>query len=90
MHETPWTQAAVIEGLLHLYPWTGRDYWLGNAVHLGDAQCARQESEGAFAGLGTWTIASLHLSIMRLPIALSCISQMCCATAAIRPDATAT
>src|SRR2546426_2266294 len=52
IHDTPWTQAAVIEGLLHLYRRTGRDYWLGSAVRLGDAQCTRQESDGRFRWAG--------------------------------------
>ena len=52
IHDTPWTQAAIIEGLLHLYRRTGRDYWLGSAVRLGDAQCTRQESDGRFRWAG--------------------------------------
>jgi hypothetical protein len=52
IHDTPWTQAAVIDGLLHLYRRTGQAYWLTNAVRLGDAQCARQESDGRFRWAG--------------------------------------
>lgn len=52
IHDTPWTQQAVIEGLLHLYRRSGRDYWLTSAVRLGDAQCARQKADGRFRWAG--------------------------------------
>lgn len=52
IHDTPWTQSAVIDGLLHLYRRTGKDYWLRSAIRLGDAQCMRQESDGRFRWAG--------------------------------------
>ena len=51
-HDTPWTQAAVISGLLHLYRRSGDDRWLDWAVRLGDAQCARQRPDGHFRWAG--------------------------------------
>jgi hypothetical protein len=52
VHDTPWTQAAVISGLLHLYRRSGDDRWLAWAVRLGDAQCARQHADGYFRWAG--------------------------------------
>jgi len=52
IHDTPWTQAAVIHGLLELYRRSGRDYWLTHALRLGDTQCTRQRSDGAFRWAG--------------------------------------
>ena len=52
IHDTPWTQAPVIEGLISLYKKSSDDYWLQNAVHLTNAQCSRQESEGNFKWAG--------------------------------------
>jgi hypothetical protein len=52
IHDTPWTQEAVIRGLLDLYRRSGRDYWLNWAIRLGDAQCARQRDDGAFRWAG--------------------------------------
>jgi hypothetical protein len=52
IHDTPWTQQAVIQGLLHLYRRSGRDYWLTCALRLGDAQGARQEADGRFRWAG--------------------------------------
>ncbi|MEX2032030.1 MAG: hypothetical protein WEA81_04100 [Dehalococcoidia bacterium] len=52
LHDTPWTQQAVIDGLLHLHRRSGRDYWLGQAVRLADAQCSRQEANGRFRWAG--------------------------------------
>ena len=51
-HDTPWTQSAVISGLLHLYRRSGNDRWLAWAVRLGDAQCARQHADGHFRWAG--------------------------------------
>lgn len=52
IHDTPWTQAAVITGLLHLHRRSGRDAWLEPALHLADAQCARQSPDGSFRWAG--------------------------------------
>jgi hypothetical protein len=52
IHDTPWTQSAVIHGLLHLYRRSGDEYWLDCAVRLGDAQCSRQEHDGRFRWAG--------------------------------------
>jgi hypothetical protein len=52
VHDTPWTQAAVISGLLYLYRRSGDDRWLAWAVRLGDAQCARQHMDGQFRWAG--------------------------------------
>lgn len=52
IHDTPWTQQAVIEGLLHLYRRSGHDYWLNWALRLADAQCARLEADGRFRWAG--------------------------------------
>jgi len=52
IHDTPWTQEAVIQGLLELYRRSGNDYWLRYALHLGDAQCARQRSDGSYRWAG--------------------------------------
>jgi hypothetical protein len=52
VHDTPWTQEAVIQGLLDLYRRSGADYWLSAAVRLGDAQCARQRSDSSFRWAG--------------------------------------
>lgn len=52
IHDTAWTQQAVIEGLLSLYQRSGKDYWLTWALHLADAQCARQEVDGCFRWTG--------------------------------------
>lgn len=52
LHDTAWTQSAVIRGLLHLHRRSGRDYWLARALRLADAQCARQEPSGRFARAG--------------------------------------
>jgi hypothetical protein len=52
IHDTPWTQHAVIEGLLHLHRRSGRDHWLTCALRLGDAQIARQEADGRFRWAG--------------------------------------
>lgn len=52
IHDTAWTQQAAIQGLLHLYRRSGRDYWMMSAVRLGDAQCARQVADGRFLWAG--------------------------------------
>lgn len=52
IHDTPWTQQGVIEGLLHLYRRSGKDYWLSQAVRLADAQCERQEASGRYRWAG--------------------------------------
>jgi hypothetical protein len=52
IHDTAWTQQGAIQGLLHLYKRSARDYWLRSAVHLGDAQCARQMIDGRFRWAG--------------------------------------
>lgn len=52
VHDTPWTQEAVIQGLLELYRRSGADYWLNAALRLGDAQCARQRSDSSFRWAG--------------------------------------
>jgi hypothetical protein len=52
VHDTSWTQAAVISGLLHLYRRSGDDRWLAWAARLGDAQCARQLQDGHFRWAG--------------------------------------
>lgn len=52
IHDTPWTQHAVIEGLLHLHRRSGDDRWLATAVRLGDAQCARLAPDGRFRRAG--------------------------------------
>lgn len=52
VHDTPWTQAAVISGLLHLYRRSRDDCWLAYARRLGDAQCARQHADGYFRWAG--------------------------------------
>lgn len=52
IHDTPWTQSAVIAGLLHLYRRSGDGRWLAWAVRLGDAQCARQHAAGHFRWAG--------------------------------------
>jgi len=52
IHDTAWTQQAVIEGLLLLYRRSGKDYWLSWALRLADAQCARQEGDGRFRWAG--------------------------------------
>jgi hypothetical protein len=52
IHDTPWTQAAVIGGLLHLYRRSGNGHWLSCALRLGDAQCARQQADGRFRWAG--------------------------------------
>ena len=52
LHDTPWTQSAVIRGLLHLHRRSGDDSWLRRALLLADAQCERQEPNGRFAGAG--------------------------------------
>lgn len=52
IHDTPWTQEAVIQGLLELYRRSGNDYWLQYALHLGDAQCSRQLSDGSYRWAG--------------------------------------
>jgi glycosyltransferase involved in cell wall biosynthesis/rhamnogalacturonyl hydrolase YesR len=51
-HDTPWTQHAVIEGLLELYQRSQCDYWLDRAVRLADAQCTRLEPAGHFRWAG--------------------------------------
>ncbi|MDX6513612.1 MAG: hypothetical protein QOE36_3116 [Gaiellaceae bacterium] len=51
-HDTPWTQHAVIAGLLHLHRRSGNGYWLERAIRLGDAQCSRQEPDGRFRWAG--------------------------------------
>jgi hypothetical protein len=52
IHDTPWTQQAVILGLLHLYRRSNCAYWLDNALQLADAQCARLEANGRFRWAG--------------------------------------
>jgi hypothetical protein len=52
IHDTSWTQAAVIGGLLHLYRRSGNGHWLSCALRLGDAQCARQQADGRFRWAG--------------------------------------
>ncbi|WP_337288877.1 hypothetical protein [Candidatus Methylomirabilis sp.] len=52
IHDTAWTQQAVIEGLLFLYRRSGNDYWLRWALRLADAQCARQDGDGRFRWAG--------------------------------------
>lgn len=52
IHDTAWTQQAVIEGLLILYRRSGKDYWFRWALRLADAQCVRQESDGRFRWAG--------------------------------------
>jgi len=52
IHDTPWTQHAVIAGLLQLYRRSGRSYWLDNALKLADAQCTRVEADGRFRWAG--------------------------------------
>jgi hypothetical protein len=52
IHDTPWTQEAVIGGLLELYRRSGHEGWLARALRLGDAQCARQRADGAFRWAG--------------------------------------
>lgn len=52
IHDTPWTQYAVISGLLELYRRSGREHWLACAARLGDAQCTRQEADGRFRWAG--------------------------------------
>jgi len=52
IHDTAWTQQAVIAGLLCLYRRSGADYWLTWALRLADAQCARQEADGRFRWAG--------------------------------------
>jgi hypothetical protein len=52
IHDTAWTQHAVIEGLLHLFRRSGNGYWLERAVALADAQCARQQEDGRFRWAG--------------------------------------
>jgi hypothetical protein len=52
IHDTPWTQHAVIEGLLHLYRRSGNDVWLERALRLGDAQCTRLQMDGHFRWAG--------------------------------------
>jgi len=52
IHDTAWTQQAVIQGLLVLYRRTGKQYWLEYALRLADAQCARQKSDGRFRWAG--------------------------------------
>ena len=51
-HDTPWTQHAVIEGLLELYQRSKCDHWLDRAVRLADAQCTRLEPAGHFRWAG--------------------------------------
>ncbi len=52
VHDTPWTQGAVIEGLVELHGWSGREEWLRRAVHLADAQCSRLLPDGSFKWAG--------------------------------------
>ncbi len=52
LHDTAWTQSAVVRGLLHLHRRSGNDYWLARALRLADAQCERQEPSGRFARAG--------------------------------------
>ena len=52
VHDTPWTQSAVISGLLHLHRRSGDDRWLEWATRLGDSQCARQHADGHFRWAG--------------------------------------
>jgi hypothetical protein len=52
IHDTPWTQAAVIAGLLELHRRAGHSYWLEWALRLADAQCARLEPDGHFRWAG--------------------------------------
>lgn len=52
IHDTAWTQQAVIQGLLSLYRRSGQDEWLAWALRLADAQCARQEADGRFRWSG--------------------------------------
>jgi hypothetical protein len=52
VHDTAWTQQAVIRGLLHLYRRSGKSYWLTAAMRLADAQCARQTVDGSFRWAG--------------------------------------
>jgi hypothetical protein len=51
-HDTPWTQHAIIEGLLELYQRSKCDHWLDMAVRLADAQCTRLEPAGHFRWAG--------------------------------------
>jgi hypothetical protein len=52
VHDTAWTQQAVIRGLLHLCRRSGKAYWLDAALRLADAQCARQTADGSFRRAG--------------------------------------
>lgn len=52
IHDTPWTQAAVIEGLLNLYRNSSNSYWLEHAIRLGHAQCDRLSDNGSFKWAG--------------------------------------
>jgi hypothetical protein len=52
IHDTAWTQHAVVEGLLQLYRRSGNGYWLDRALALADAQCARQQEDGRFRWAG--------------------------------------
>lgn len=52
VHDTPWTQAPCIEGLIHLYNRTGETHWLQKALKLADSQCTRQQEDGSFRWAG--------------------------------------
>jgi len=52
VHDTPWTQHAVVQGLLNLYKRSGQQYWLNWAIRTADAQCSRQEPNGHFRWAG--------------------------------------
>ncbi|MGE0667117.1 MAG: hypothetical protein AB7O49_11230 [Sphingomonadales bacterium] len=52
VHDTAWTQQAVIAGLLYLYRRSGRSGWLDRAVRLADAQHARLLPDGSFRWTG--------------------------------------
>jgi uncharacterized protein YyaL (SSP411 family) len=52
IHDTPWTQAAAIRGLLHLHRRSGDEFWLGHARRLGDAQASRLLPDGRFRWAG--------------------------------------
>lgn len=52
IHDTPWTQAPIIRGLLELYRAGGDGYWLDRAVKLGDAQVDRIWDDGSFRWAG--------------------------------------
>lgn len=52
IHDTPWTQGPIIEGLVHLYRRSGEHYWLDMAKTLADAQCRRLQKDGSYKWAG--------------------------------------